>query len=74
VGLQRIIDLAVGGHVIWRRGRTVLDITKDYHYTENMILPFAEDGSTVDHVMIVVEFLDQPCREELASEPGRIGS
>jgi hypothetical protein len=69
-GLQRIIDLALAGHVIWRRGKTVLDITKDYHHTENVILPFAEDGSTVDHVMIVVEFLDQPCREELASEPG----
>ena len=70
-GLQRVIDLAVGGHVMWRRGKTVLDITKDYHYTENVILPFAEDGSTVDHVMIVVEFLDQPCREELATEAGR---
>ena len=72
-GLQRIIDLARGGHVIWRRGKTVLDIERDYRYTENVVLPFSKDGSTVDHIMIVVEFLDQPCREELATEPGRIG-
>jgi hypothetical protein len=50
-GDERYRRMADTGRATWRRGRPVLAVDPHWHTTENVMLPMAEDGRTVDMLL-----------------------
>jgi hypothetical protein len=48
---QRYERVVESGQPSWRRGRPQLWIHEDYTYLENLVLPLARDGRTVDMLL-----------------------